>query len=407
MAGWASKRAWRQLIGLYLFLPIFVATPLQAQVQTAAAAEDSPSSLSQHNSLSESDDAAVSAQAPMPAADILALILPTQAAGLPGQLARRLHEGCIQGLMAVGATAQVDLYATDGSDVSTLAAYWQAVEQGAQFVIGPMQKSNVQALTAQLPHAARPTLLLQPTDDDAETANYFSLSLAVEEEIRALVGWMATRYPRVLVVGDASPLSRRQVQAFTRSWHAQNTPPQSLAHFYIANNETDWQRLFNQLREVIDIDDDDADARDIAVKKNDEPQQVIFAAGKAELIQRVRQFSPQSFIVYASSIFYAASGFDESAFLSNLRVMEMPWLLGGEQWQTLDAPLIRSRPTLQQRFYVLGLDACRISQQVAAWHEGWAFAGASGVLQLQENNFNRRGVVAQYQFGGVDVVKNL
>lgn len=350
-------------------------------------------------------------------ADVLALILPTQAAGLRQQVATRFQEGCIQGLKATNSIAQVNLYATDGSPELTLAAYERAIKEDARFIIGPMQKSNTQALLTAVPDAPLPTLLLQPLADDssAQHKNYYSLSLDIGAEIASLVQFIYPYHPRILLVGDNSPTSRRQVQAFTRAWG--QTTPRPLEHFYVYDTANDWQRLFNQLREEIDDDDEteEGDENDTGETKpaappppdeEAEPLPVVFAAGNNAFVQQVRQFTPQSFVVYASSIFYASAN-NNAAFLSNLRIMEMPWWFDVPQWEEFETPLIRSRPPLEQRFYALGLDACRISQQLAFWHGGWQFDGASGQLRLGSRNFARQGILAQYHLGGLKVVQKL
>lgn len=327
----------------------------------------------------------------------VALVLPTDAGGRAAAFAARFYEGCARGLSAAGAgAAQIHLYATDGSVPSAVAAYQQAVKDGAPLIIGPMRKQSVEALQQAHPDAPTPTLLLQPGRDGG--GGYYVLSINVGAEIAELAATLHNGDEKILLVSDNSPTSKRQAAAFAGTWGRLNGAPPP--RFYVYDKEKDWSRLFEQLK---DDSVKKAEQSEKSKQKDGDKtsaQTALFAAGDGAFVRNVRNFSPQGNPVFASSIFYTGEEGAAAMFLENLRIMEMPWFLADEnELRDLETPLARSRPVLQQRFYALGADACRIATQTPFWFDGWRFAGISGDLELRDKTFIRRGLLARYESG--------
>lgn len=322
----------------------------------------------------------------------LALILPTDAAGLASTFAERFYEGCTRAVAAAGSRMLIHLYATDGAAASAVAAYEQALADGASMVIGPMRKQSVAAVKNAHPDAPLPTLLLQPADG----GGYYVLTINVEEEIAELARHLAGGDYRMLLVADESAASQRQASAFAAAWSAHNHQP--IERFFVYDKSNDWNRLFEKLK------DQSVEASETPVEQSSEeedaPQTALFAAGNGAFVRNVRNFSPQGYPVFASSVFHSGEEGAAAMFLENLQIMEMPWFLTDEsELRELEAPLTRSRPVLQQRFYALGADACRIAAQTPLWYDGWEFAGVSGDLELRGGTFVRRGKMARYESG--------
>lgn len=324
--------------------------------------------------------------------DALALVLPLNSSGAAAAAAEVFHQGCVDALNAVGSPIRVDSYAHDGGSEQAIAAYQQAVEDGLLFVIGPLQKNNVKALLAAYPQAPVRTLLLQPAEPAAEPvaeSAYYVLTIDLGEEAAELARLLQEQRYRVIVVGDETAMSRRQQTAFAQAWAQGNNPP--LDYFYVYDPQKDWQRLFNQLK--------DQKAQLTEQTEDGLPPLALFAAGNGDFIRRARNFVPIGYPLYASSIFFSVN--DDTQFLDNLRIMEMPWFIRAddEHIRAFASPLVRTRPVLQQRFYALGADACRIAQQHSLWYDGWRMEGASGHLELAAGTFRRRGILSQYESG--------
>ena len=326
----------------------------------------------------------------------LALVLPFNTSGSTATIADIFRRGCINGLNALNASLQLDIYAHDGSTAQALSAYESAVAADHEFIIGPMQKNNVRALRQRYPQASVKTLLLQPAAaGGADGGGYYVLTIDIGEEAAELARLISRQTTRVMIVSDNSPISQRQRAAFSKAWAL--TTASEPEQVYIYDPAKDWQKLFNRLKKQIEQAEKDEALQAL-------PPLIIFAAGNGDFTRRTRNFVPQKYPIYASSIFF--SGSDDMNFLDNLYLMEMPWFVAPESVSdnTAAEAQIRIRPALQQRFYALGLDACRAAAQSQSWFDGWQMNGASGRLQLAADTFRRRGVLSRYENGALNTL---
>ena len=107
---------------------------------------------------------------------------------------------------------------TRSDDVST--AYWQATEDGADLVIGPLTKTDVTALR-QLAQRPVPVIALNQSDDlpDRPTRDWLSLSLAPEDEARQIADIAFGRACRnAIVIAADTHRGLRLFTAFERRW---------------------------------------------------------------------------------------------------------------------------------------------------------------------------------------------
>ena len=354
--------------------------------ESAAKQKDAPI-LQQDAGAQSEDDAAADAQpgfrAPGGAAPqygfdsprTIALILPTDAGGLLGRAASAFNVGCSQS--TIDNAARFLLYATDGKAQSAVDAYRAAVDNGADIVVGPALRGSVKMLLANVEDAPVPTLLLQP----GEGANYFYLTMEAGREAAELAELMRLAdVEDVLVVLQESDVGARQLQALDGRWR--ELTGRAAGVFRVVNAEADWQRLFEQLKE----------------EAEEGKRTVVFAAGDADFVRRARHFTPSRNPVFAGSFSYGKEAGASAAFTDNLYVMEMPALLSPP-----DAQAARDIPALVRRFEALGADACGVAVNASLWDEGWDYQGKSGDLLLIRGEFRRRGVLARYRNGKLEV----
>lgn len=112
-------------------------------------------------------------------------------------------------------------YATDdGSTLDQL--YERAQRDGAELVLGPLDKDDVRHLE-QRPGLALPTLAFNHGDRAGPQPNNLSqLTLAPEDDIDALIDWARSQnLQRVLVLkGEKDPLGDRAADHFQQRWQA-------------------------------------------------------------------------------------------------------------------------------------------------------------------------------------------
>ena len=106
------------------------------------------------------------------------------------------------------------------SSKDVLAAYKQAVDEGADFIIGPIDKDNVNIISKMNSLHAPLLSLNYPDQQPAQPlANFYQFGLAVEDEARqAARQGIQDGYKHALVVYTAQEVSERSAQAFSAEW---------------------------------------------------------------------------------------------------------------------------------------------------------------------------------------------
>ena len=307
-------------------------------------------------------------------AEQLALVLPTQADGLAGRAGVIFHRGCLHGIRHSQRTAEVKLYAGTKDDATD--NYAAAAADGAQVIIGPILKSNVRRLLARYPQAPVPTLLLQP----ATGTGYSVMTLDTAQEAADLARLLHRRGAHnIWLVEQSNARGGHQRESFERAWTALGGAVPR--RFTVRNAGHDWPRLFAALKET-------------------EDEIVIYAAGDADFARRTRNFIPQRHLVFAASIVNNGAQTADILALENLSFMEMPWFVGmDERRAVFDSPAVRGLPTVRQRFFALGADACRAALDQPRWIDGWTMLGLSGDWRLQDGVFQRDGLLVGYRSG--------
>lgn len=340
----------------------------------------------------------------------LALVLPTMADGLRGQVARSFHDGCLHGVRADGRHADVTLHAHDGRESSVRDSYNAAAAGDPRAIVGPMLKTSVRALLARYPFAPVPTLLLQP----GHGPGYFVMTLDSGQEASDLADFLWRRSGeegeplRAMVVEQLGPRGREMRKMFERRWI--RLGGESPEWMIVLDKSRDWRRLFETLKayETPPEDEEDGEEKSALEETEQAPEEpafdenkpdIVFAAGDKEFSEQVRSFVPQQYRVYAASTQNFGAPEGEAKLLGGMVFMEMPWFLGDNFSPDLDSADARTLPVVWQRFFVLGMDACRAALDSPVWGDGWTIRGPGGTWQLNNGAFERSGELAAYQSG--------
>ena len=348
----------------------------------------------------------------------VALLLP-----LSGKLAnagKAVREGFMAAYYAAQQSGQqtplIRIYNTDQADIHAL--YDQAVLEGAETVVGPLQKDLLQALNDRrfLPV---PTLALNYLlDQNQATENLFQFGLAPEDEARQ-VAEQAWRdgHRHAMVLTSNRDWGQRSSAAFIDAW-------KQLGGDVAVYSEFSLQRDFSKVVErSLLVDRSKQRARNIenlmGIDMVTEPRSrgdidMIFMVAQPE---DARQLKPTLAFHYAADIpVYATShlfnpnaGRSANSDLNGIRFAALPWYFGFSQdeRQTLSGllPNLRNLQNLQ----AMGLDAYRLFprllqlQQVAQSR----YYGATGELHLTpEGRVARRQVIAEMQSGEAQLVTN-
>ena len=106
----------------------------------------------------------------------------------------------------------------DTSQGNIVDVYKQALSEGAQVVVGPLTKTNVQAL-ANTGDISVPTLALNETGDDSLPKNFYEFSLSPQQEA-SVVADRATQmgYVNAITISPAGAWGDNIRQAFSQRW---------------------------------------------------------------------------------------------------------------------------------------------------------------------------------------------
>ncbi len=315
---------------------------------------------------------------------------------------REVSEALQDGLMAAYfATPSVRrprlmFYDTEGAGVQAL--YQQAVQAGAQLVVGPLDKNRVVELAA-LGAFPTPVLALNQLPREFQPpANFYRFALAPEDDAREVAerAW-SEGYGAAVVLAPRGDWGERIETAFAERWQSLGGV---VAETTIYEPQThDFSSAIQDLLNLEESEQRRSDLQGILGRRlGFEPQvrpeaEFIFVVGKAD---KVRQIRPQlqfyragSVPVFATSHVY--EGWPDQRRdqdLSGVGFAEIPWMLGPAADERLGRErFVRLFPQSARHFprlYAMGMDSFRVAQGLGALRQdaGRAIRGDTGRLSL-------------------------
>jgi uncharacterized protein len=341
-----------------------------------------------------------------PSARHIALLLPVKSPTF-GASADAVRQGIIAAAALEKQALPIRVYDNFDEDKNVVAAYQQAIASGAVEVIGPLTRNGTLALAA-LKNFPVPTLSLNVVDNTPEQNLYF-FGMAIEMEARQIAHLAKEKgLKQAIVVSSRAPLSKRLQAAF----------------------EDAWSKASGEILREIEFNDDPAIFADIA----DTPNTFVFLATDADKARLIRPYltikqKPDNTIVqpkpaeedktlsaptppgpiskqlpiYATSRVFVGNSDTLTNFdLSDIRFVDMPWLLQADHPAVMTYP--RATPPLtidNDRLYALGIDAFRLTQLLLADNvtDALPLDGVSGQIQLRGHTFQRSATPAVFVQG--------
>lgn len=130
------------------------------------------------------------------------------------------HMAAHSNVQSSAANVQIDLVDSSASP-DFLATYQQVVAKGAQLVIGPLEREQVQALANQSSLPVTTLALNNPLSEGRAVDTLFQFSLNPEDDVGQVVSAAAAnQYRRALVIAPRGERGERLVQAFTQRWQS-------------------------------------------------------------------------------------------------------------------------------------------------------------------------------------------
>ena len=253
------------------------------------------------------------------------------------------------------------------------AIYQQAISEGVEFVVGPLNKQAIDSL-AQENNLKVPTLALNYQLNDDIPDNLFQFGLSPEEEARQVAErtWLDGHVNAVVLVPQG-PWGDRVYQSFAERWQQIGGKIVEVQQYVARENN------FSQpIRKLMNIDESQARYRKLEyllnrkIKFTPRRRQDVDFIFIAAYPRQARQIRPQLKFYYAADIpVYATSHVytgnlnqERDRDMDGLAFGDMPWVLSeSTTHRSLRSelePHISKAGNRLQRLYALGVDAYNI-----------------------------------------------
>ncbi|HEV2009331.1 MAG TPA: penicillin-binding protein activator [Burkholderiales bacterium] len=312
----------------------------------------------------------------------IALLLPLDSPSF-GRHADAVRQGFITAAkIAEKNTPPIRVYAVNEDTLNVLAVYEQAIESGAQLVVGPLTRDGVAALAASS-LVTVPTLALNTLEPRSpQPARLYLFGLSIELEARQIAQLAFDDGRRnAFVISNDTPLSKRMRQAFVEEFA--RFGGMVVAEFGSGADQASLSRLRN--------------AANLGVADS------AFLALDDIRASTVRPYLGNSLAVYATSHVNAGRSALEMRELNQVHFVDMPWILQA------DHPAVMVYPRQQfgnaidfDRLYALGIDAFRIGLELLRQNPDPLLDGVTGRIRLtRDQQFVRELTAALFVDGKI------
>jgi uncharacterized protein len=299
---------------------------------------------------------------------LIAMLLPLDAPDFAPP-AQAVLAGCRAALAIPENRPALEVVRTDASPAQIMTSYQSATTRGASVIVGPMTRSGVTAL-AESGRIRTPTLTLNsPERPLSVPKNLYTFGLSIDAEARQVARLAYAENLRdAVVVHSASALSRRTGQAFAEEWAVLGGKLSVMLEF---SPQTDLVNLQERLSRF-------------------GPHLIFLAADPAEA-RSVRPYLNGQVPVFSTSQINSGRADPvANVDLNGIRFVEMPWMVQPDNLTAMIYPRPDTLAPELQRFYALGIDACRIAHELLNRGPHFALEGVTGTLTLRANGWIER-----------------
>jgi uncharacterized protein len=314
----------------------------------------------------------------------IALILP-----FSEQLLYPASDAIEQGFSAANAanknSAEIKIYPSTAKKEDIVALYQQAVTEGARYVVGPLTRDEINALSTT--KISVPTLTLNQADTPTSIANFYQYGLTVDDEVTQVIKTARDAgMQSATIVMSSSPLANRMAKAFSEA----------------------WTNAGGKIGLPISITDK-ALLPTIKTQLAANPSDMIFLAANSDEAREIRPFLDSATPTFGLSHLNDGLAQTESNNILNaIRFTDIPWIL--DHHNEAYSAYIKAADDLpqgeMQRWFALGVDAYHllavITQHPNAFSTlngltGKISVSATGEIkrELLLGRFSKQGVVLE------------
>ena len=342
----------------------------------------------------------------------VALLLPFT--GPYKRAAEAIREGFLSAWYADGDyRPAVKIYDSGSLNISNV--YQQAVNDGAELIIGPLEKSAISTL-AQSGAFTVTTLALNQVDEDklktaeagsgTKQTRLYQFALAPEDEARQVADrGIFEGLNRALVITPRNEWGTRLADAFGTEW--QDMGGSVLGNVEYNPNVTDFSYPVQRLLNITDSEARIAQLRRIlkrnivsnSRRRNDADLIYMAAVPQAgrQIVPQFRYYRVDQLPIYSTSHVYSGNPDPQlDNDMNGVEFTDIPWVLRSRKEmppiQTSIEDNWSSQSSPYRRLYAFGVDAFRLIPQLGkldVQHE-YRYDGQTGVLSMDDNGRIRR-----------------
>ncbi len=312
----------------------------------------------------------------------VALLLPFGSAAFY-TAADAIERGFMAARNAAKDDIEVVIYPTSGDKDLITAVYQKALSEGAHFVVGPLARDEITALTTG--KLSVPTLALNQAESNLELENLYSLGLSVETEATQIARMARDlgMQTAVIIAAD-NGIAARMAKSFEEAWLAQGG------------------KLILQANI-----DENTSPTDLQAQLEAQPADMILLATNPELARAVRGYLDITIPTYGFSHIYTGVNYEpEDAALLAVRFIDLPWMLATEDasFNIYKEKAAELPEGMMQRWFALGVDAYQVLTVIAAQSgKATSIRGLTGRIQIGAGGSIER-TLAVGRFAGDGVV---
>lgn len=333
----------------------------------------------------------------------VALLLPL-GEGPHQNAAEAILEGFVSSFYASSQRPLIRIY--DTTQDSAKKQYRQAVQEGADWIVGPLTKQEVDEIAALSPaELSTPTLLLNMPKSLATDAPLYTFALNPESEgIRLAQRLSQDGFKRIALVSSPDSVQQRTVDAFVQQWQQLNG--KIVASKVIQANADHALSI----RQLLQIDTLAAKAKTLKQttgatlplqeRRRQDIDAVVLLANTEQmhLIRPLFDFYyAQDLPIYTTTHFYNGVANTETIRdMNHIIFADMPWILAKQDAihpSMADLKAIWPKTIRQEpRLAAFGIDAYRLATQSSQWqtYPQMGLVGATGILYPNENHMIER-----------------
>ncbi|HEV2613088.1 MAG TPA: penicillin-binding protein activator [Gammaproteobacteria bacterium] len=313
---------------------------------------------------------------PQPQPTQVALLVP-----LMGGLAnagKAIQAGFKAGYGSSAVHPTIKVYDTSSGDITSI--YQQALKEGANYVVGPLDKPNVSTLANSGDIKVDTIALNDVQNNTTVIPNFYEFSLSPSAEAQQAADKASQDgYRKALLI----------------------TPSGSWGDDIAKALQTQWQKDGGTIAGSLSVSNDENLSEKIqSLAQN---YDVVFLIARPSLAREIKPLLAKNMPVYGTSLIF--SGLLDSAKdtrLNGVMFCDEPLVLDSNgQWASMRQALTLSQPVVIQqyiRLYGLGFDAAVLTQNFSAINSG--ISGATGQLSLSsDQHIVRRLSWAKFQKG--------